>query len=200
MHLQYNVRLASGETASGVGAEDLHSAERDPVIASVGALAQLAQRIADAGINIRLVSGQAIETGGSVVLSVGSSDEHDHHDEEELERLLDEYGYAWEPIIPTRALLTDQIGALADWARGIAATGRLIDSIALGTPDRAGKVAGLIPLQATTILVKTTTTGARRRAAPSGARSNRSVAPSARRSGTRSASTSSHGSGSRKRG
>jgi hypothetical protein len=154
VHLQYNVRLASGDLTSGPGAEELHNAERDPVLASTGLLAKLAQRIADANINIRLVSGQGIETGGSVVLAVGVSDETEHHDEEKLERLLDEHGYAWDPLIPTTTLLADEVGALAAWAREIAATGRLIDSIALGTPERSGKASGRVPLQATTILVQ----------------------------------------------
>ena len=190
MHLQYRIKLASGSDTDTPGAESADRAEADPVQARPGLLAELAGRIRDAGIDIRLVSGRGIETGGILILAVndahaahsarGADGDHQPHgqgsshgahdsrgepavqqsaytstaeasDDEKLKALLDEHGYRYERFVPTMDVLDDRLGALAEWAEGVAREGRLIDTIALGTPESHGTEGEQIPLQATTI-------------------------------------------------
>jgi hypothetical protein len=145
MHLQYRIRLASGTETDAPGAEPINRVEQDPIHAETGALATLASRIADAGLNIRLVGGDGIETGGLVKIAVDDGREGD------LKRVLDEHHYRYVAVEPAHDYLTDEIGALARWAEGIAKEGRLIESVSLGAPDKEGKYKDLIPIHATTI-------------------------------------------------
>jgi hypothetical protein len=146
MHLQARVRLASGTQETGVGAMTADGIEADPIHAQPGALADLADAIAGAGINIRLVAGQGIETGGELLLAVGE------RDEDRLKQVLTAGGYVFSIFKPTHEHLPDEPGSLAKFARNIANQGRLIDTIAVGTPgDEEG--AALVPVQARTINV-----------------------------------------------
>lgn len=144
MHLQTRVRLASGSLASGAGAMAMDQIEVDPVNARPGALADLADAIAQAGINIRLVGGQGIETGGELLLAVGEQDEG------RLKKVLTDGNYDFRTFKPTHEHLRDEPGALAVFARQIAQQGRLIDTIAVGTPG-AEEGVPTVPVQATTI-------------------------------------------------
>jgi hypothetical protein len=143
MHQQYLLVLASGDTSDTPGAAPLRSTELDPVKAEAGAFARLAAEISEAGINLRSVAGKAIELGGEVALAVSDDDE------ERLGELLEAKGYRFRVIEPYHDYLEDRPGALADFLDKLAAEGRLIDSINVGTPDKDGT----IPVQARTVQV-----------------------------------------------
>jgi hypothetical protein len=166
MHLQYKLRLATGTTSDTPGAAPAEYVESDPVEAAPGRLRKLAQLIADEGINIRLVSGKGIETGGFLLLAVNDEhthgEAHDHGasprksgerpDDQKLRELLDREHYRYEIVAPTYDVLDDHIGALAEWAAKVEREGRLVDTIALGTAEHHTED-HRIPIQATTIAV-----------------------------------------------
>lgn len=141
MHQQYLVRLASGDPSDTPGAAPRHSTELDPIKAEAGAFARLAAVIAEAGINLRSAGGKGIELGGEVALAV--SDE----DEERLAELLEAKRYQFRVVEPYHEHLHDRPGALAAFLGKLAAEGRLVDTINVGTPDEDGA----IPVQARTV-------------------------------------------------
>jgi predicted regulator of amino acid metabolism with ACT domain len=145
-----------------VGAADANGVLKDPVVAEAGALASLARYIAKQGINLRSIGGRGIETGGVLTLCVGDKE----GDAKLLEDVLTAKGLRWEVYVPESADLEDHPGALAEFAQRIADSGRLIQTIVVGTPHgksdgtpgsgHVGEphVPGTIPVQATTIAVR----------------------------------------------
>jgi hypothetical protein len=113
-------------------------ADNDPIVVKRGDLAVVLERIAEAGIDIRVAGGISIEGPGELVLGVEDGDVDD------LERLL-------APYRPHRvncryADLDDHVGALAEYVRQLTDEGLSINEVFVGAA-RGGKV----PVQVTTV-------------------------------------------------
>jgi hypothetical protein len=161
MHQQFQVKL-NGTISGSPGKDgppppddgsDVLEVDADPLRPRVRALADLAQAIAGAGISIRAVTGEGIETSGFVKLAV------DDADVSKLIAVLERsYKRRYTIWSVRHGHIPDEAGSLAAFASKIADEGLAIDSIMIGTPERtAGRDdddvwnAGDIPIQVTTI-------------------------------------------------
>ncbi|MBA3778028.1 MAG: hypothetical protein H0X16_01740 [Chloroflexi bacterium] len=141
MHLQYKVRLATGEVSDGVGAQAREAVESDPTEARRGALAGLLDALAARDINIRGVGGEKVEVGGHLLLAV---------DEDAVPlagEVIEMRGHPHQVRRVTHWDLEDRPGALAEKVRELAGQGLLIDSLVVCTPNADRTV----PVQVTTI-------------------------------------------------
>jgi hypothetical protein len=138
MHQQLRLRVSTGGSTGGSGAQNATPADRDPVIVKRGDLAVVLERIAEEGIDIRVAGGISIEGPGELVLGV------EDEDLDRLEQLL-------APYRPRRvdvryADIDDRVGALGGYIRQLTDQGLSINEVFVGAA-RDGRV----PVQVTTV-------------------------------------------------
>jgi hypothetical protein len=127
----------TGAATGGSGAMNASPSERDPVIVRKGDLAVVLERIAEAGIDLRIAGGSAIEGSGELVLAV------EDEDLDRLEELLKPYRPRRVDVQHTE--LVDTVGALARYIRELTNRGYTIDEIYVGTARD-----GAVPVQVRT--------------------------------------------------
>ena len=147
MHQQLRVVLSTPSSVSdGSGAMAVVPVEIDPREVEAGALVRLLDVLARGGYNLRIAGGCGIETGGVFAFAV--EDGGDENKASECAAFLEKSGYRGVKVVePFVCEVEDRKGALRDCLTKLAAEGRLVDEVFVGTPSKDGK----IPLQITTI-------------------------------------------------
>jgi hypothetical protein len=138
MHQQLRLRVSTGGSTGGSGAMNATPADNDPIVVKRGDLAVVLERIAEAGIDLRVAGGISIEGPGELVLGVEDGDL------DALELLL--APYRPRRVACQHADLDDHVGALAKYIRGLTNEGLSINEVYVGAA-RDGKV----PVQVTTV-------------------------------------------------
>jgi hypothetical protein len=144
MHQQIRTSLGkASSTITGSGAMNLVPIEVDPLEIRRGALTELLQLLEDAGFDLAIAAGDAIEFGGEFTFAL-----KDHEATSQAAALLREHGYRKVRILQVREIeADDEAGGLRREIEKLTEEGLRIDEIYVGTTRPNGRV----PLQVTTI-------------------------------------------------
>lgn len=145
MHVQARASTKTSAFADGDEEGAAVSATYRP-----GALGEILEVLENAGFNLRTAGGRRIELGGEFGFAVDPRDgdtDHEAATHAAVEALQGQGFDAHVVGVQTR-LLDDTPGALRAFVADISAQGLLIEEVAVGTPDRDGR----IPVQVYTAL------------------------------------------------
>lgn len=138
MHQQIRLKLARPSAQDTPGAMPADPVEGDPLEVRRGALLELLDKLAGAGYNLQSAGGNGIEGPGEFVFSL---DDEEHTATESCAQYLRDEGYRGVRVLEAEICrITHRPGELARCLREVQASGRSVNELFVGAPDKDGNV------------------------------------------------------------